>query len=163
MNPRKKAHFRRASALMMASAVALMMATCTAWAQEAASDPWASGELLQPAELAKAIQSGKAPIILSVAFPVLYHGKHIVHAINAGPTSKPEGIEALKSAVADLRKNADIVIYCGCCPMVKCPNIRPAYRTLKELGFTHVRVLNLPTNLHSDWVSKDYPSEGSAD
>ena len=51
------------------------------WAQEAASDPWNSGELLQPADLAKAIQSDKAPIILSVAFPVLYKGKHIVHAI----------------------------------------------------------------------------------
>jgi hypothetical protein len=45
--------------------------------------------------------------------------------------------------------------------MVKCPNIRPAYRTLKELGFTHVRVLSLATNLHTDWVSKDFPVEGS--
>jgi hypothetical protein len=45
--------------------------------------------------------------------------------------------------------------------MTKCPNIRPAYRTLKELGFTHIRVLSLPENLHADWVSKDYPSEGS--
>jgi hypothetical protein len=131
------------------------------WSQDAVSDPWASGELLQPAQLAQAIQSGKAPILLSVAFPVLYRGKHIVHAINAGPTSKPEGIEALKTAVAGLPKDADLVIYCDCCPMVKCPNIRPAYRTLKELGFTHVRVLSLPTNLHTDWVSKDYPSEGS--
>jgi hypothetical protein len=124
------------------------------------SDPWAPGELLQPAELAQAIQSGKAPIVLSVAFPVLYRGKHIVHAINAGPTSKPEGIEALQKAVASLSKNADLVIYCGCCPMLKCPNIRPAYRTLKELGFTHIRVLSLPENLHADWVSKNYPSEG---
>ncbi len=140
----------------------------TAWAQappgatSSTEDPWTSGELLQPAELAKAIESGHAPIILSAAFPVLYRGKHIVHAINAGPTSKPEGIEALKNAVANLPKDADVVIYCGCCPMLKCPNIRPAYRTLKELGFTHVRVLNLETNLHQDWVAKGYPAEGSA-
>jgi thiosulfate/3-mercaptopyruvate sulfurtransferase len=127
-----------------------------------ANDPWTPGELLQPQELARAIQSGHAPIILSAAFPVLYRGKHIVHAINAGPTSKPEGIEALKNAVANLPKDADLVIYCGCCPMVKCPNIRPAYRTLKELGFTHVRVLNLETNLHEDWVAKGYPAEGAA-
>lgn len=126
------------------------------------SDPWTPGELLQPAELAKAIESGHAPIILSAAFPVLYRGKHIVHAINAGPTAKPEGIEALKNAVANLPKDADLVIYCGCCPMEKCPNIRPAYRTLKELGFTHVRVLSLETNLHEDWVAKGYPSEGPA-
>jgi thiosulfate/3-mercaptopyruvate sulfurtransferase len=139
----------------------LSLASLASWGQEGTADPWASGELLQPAELAKAIQSGKAPIILSVAFPVLYRGKHIVHAINAGPTSKPEGIEALKNAVAGLPKDSDLVIYCGCCPMVKCPNIRPAYRALKELGFTHIRVLSLPTNLHTDWDGRDYPSEGS--
>jgi hypothetical protein len=61
--------------------------------------------------------------------------------------------------VADLPKDADIVVYCGCCPMVKCPNIRPAYRTLKELGFTHIRVLDVPTNMHDDWYAKNYPSE----
>ncbi|HEX5228545.1 MAG TPA: rhodanese-like domain-containing protein [Bryobacteraceae bacterium] len=110
------------------------MIACGSRGQEATSNPWASGELLQPADLAKAIESGHAPIVLSVAFPVLYRGRHILHAINAGPTSKPEGIEALKSAVAKLSKDADIVIYCGCCPMVKCPNIRPAYQTLKDLG-----------------------------
>jgi hypothetical protein len=93
---------------------------------------------------------------------MLYRGRHIAHAINAGPASKPEGIEALKKAVAGLAKDADIVIYCGCCPMLECPNIRPAYRTLKELGFTHVRVLSLPTNLHTDSVGKDYPSEPPA-
>jgi hypothetical protein len=31
------------------------------------------------------------------------------------------------------------------------------------MGFTHIRVLNLPTNMQSDWVAKDYPTEaGSA-
>jgi thiosulfate/3-mercaptopyruvate sulfurtransferase len=128
------------------------------------SDPWSSGEVLEPAALAQTLQSsGKAPVVLSVAFPVLYRSRHLPHAIDAGPASKPEGIELLKKAVAGLSKNADIVLYCGCCPMVKCPNIRPAYRTLKELGFTHIRVLSIPTNMHTDWYSKDYPSEpGSA-
>jgi rhodanese-related sulfurtransferase len=161
---RRPWHFRLAGLVAVFRGAAffsiLAMAGSGVWAQEAASDPWVPGELLQPAQLAKAIESGKAPIVLSVAFPILYKGRHIVHAINAGPTSKPEGIEALKNAVANLPKDANLVIYCGCCPMVKCPNIRPAYRTLKELGFTHVHVLSIPTNLHTDWVSKDYPSEG---
>jgi thiosulfate/3-mercaptopyruvate sulfurtransferase len=144
------------------NAFAILGLACgSCFGQDAPSDPWTAVELLQPAQLAQAIQSGKAPVVLSVAFPVLYKGKHIVHAINAGPTSKPEGIEALKTAVAKLPKDADLVIYCGCCPMVKCPNIRPAYRALKELGFTRVRVVSLPTNLHTDWVNKDYPSEGA--
>ena len=129
-----------------------------------APDPWSKSDLLEPVALAKAIQSGNPPVVLRVAFPVLYRSKHILHAIEAGPGSKPEGIEALKKAVAHLPKDADIVIYCGCCPMLKCPNVRPAYRTLKELGYTHVRVTDIPTNMHADWYSKDYPSEpGSAD
>jgi thiosulfate/3-mercaptopyruvate sulfurtransferase len=98
-------------------------------------------------------------MVLSIGFPVLYRSRHILHAIDAGPASKPEGIEALKKAVASVPKNAGIVIYCGCCPMDKCPNIRPAYRALKELGFTNIRVLSIPTSMDADWDSKDYPSE----
>jgi hypothetical protein len=123
------------------------------------SDPWPKADLLETDALAQAIQSAKPPVVVAVPFPVLYRSKHILHAIDGGAGSKPEGIETLKKAVASLSKDADIVVYCGCCPMVKCPNIRPAYRTLKEMGFTHVRVLNIPTNMHTDWYSKNYPSE----
>ena len=130
---------------------------------EAGPEPWDKTAVLEPAALAEILHGGNPPVILSVAFPVLYRNKHIVHAIAAGPGSKPEGIDELKKAVANLAKDADIVIYCGCCPMVKCPNVRPAYRTLQEMGFTHVRVLNIPTNMAEDWYSKNYPFEqGSA-
>ncbi len=124
-----------------------------------AVDPWPKSDLLEPSKLAQEILSSAPPTIICVAFPVLYRGRHILHAVAAGPGSKPEGLDALKQAVAGMPKNADIVIYCGCCPMVKCPNIRPAYRTLSELGFKHVRVLNIPTNMHDDWYAKNYPSE----
>jgi len=94
---------------------------------------------------------------------VLYRSKHITGAVYAGPGNRPEGIEALKKAVAGMAKDSDLVIYCRCCPMDRCPNIRPAWNTLKELGFTRVRVLNIPTNMATDWYQKDYPSEaGSA-
>ena len=128
-----------------------------------ASDPWPKSDLMEPAALVQALQSSKPPTVVCVAFPVLYRSKHIARAVFAGPGSKPEGLEMLKKAVAEVPKDADLVIYCGCCPMVKCPNVRPAYRVLKEMGYTRVRVLNLPTNTLTDWVSKDYPSEaGSA-
>ncbi len=140
--------------------VALLATLC--FSQDG-SDPWPKSDALEPAALAKELGSAQPPIILGVAFTVLYRSKHILHAIDAGPGSKPEGIEALKKAVAGRPKDVDLVIYCGCCPMVKCPNIRPAYRTLKEMGFTHVRVLDIPTNMQADWYSKNYPSEaGSA-
>jgi hypothetical protein len=102
-------------------------------------------------------------VIFSVAFPVLYRSRHVLHAIEAGPGSKPEGLAALREKVAKYPKDTDLVVYCGCCPMDKCPNVRPAYRLLKDLGFTHVRVLNIPTNMTADWYRKNYPSEaGSA-
>ncbi len=124
-----------------------------------ASDPWTKTEVLEPSVLANLLKDSQPPKVLCVAFPVLYKLKHIAHAEFAGPGSKPEGLEMLKNAVAKLPKNADLVIYCGCCPMVKCPNVRPAYRTLKEMGFTHVRVLDIPTNMNADWYSKNYPAE----
>jgi hypothetical protein len=127
-----------------------------------AAEPWPQQDLLEPAALAQSLQSAKPPIVISVAFPVLYNSRHIAHAVFAGPGSKPEGIEALKKAAAHYPKDADIVIYCGCCPMVKCPNIRPAYHALKEMGFAHIRVLDVPTNMHTDWYAKNYPSEPAA-
>jgi hypothetical protein len=29
------------------------------------------------------------------------------------------------------------------------------------MGFQHVRVLNIPTNMHEDWFGKGYPAEGA--
>jgi thiosulfate/3-mercaptopyruvate sulfurtransferase len=127
-----------------------------------AGDPWAKTELMEPAALAAELKTAKPPIVLCTAFSVLYRAKHISHAIEAGPGSKPEGIALLKKAAADLPRDADIVVYCGCCPMVRCPNIRPAYRALRELGFQHVRVLDVPTNMHEDWFGKGYPSEAGS-
>ncbi len=139
------------------SFAALLAALCFS---QQSSDPWPKSDLIDPAAFAATLRTSAAgPRIVCVAFPILYRSKHIAHAVFAGPGAKPDGIDALKKAVAGLAKNSDIVLYCGCCPMEKCPNIRPAYRTLKELGFTRVRVLNIPTNMHTDWFSKDYPSE----
>jgi thiosulfate/3-mercaptopyruvate sulfurtransferase len=43
--------------------------------------------------------------------------------------------------------------------MKDCPNIRPAYETIKRMGFKAVRVLSIPNNMHNDWTMKGYPSE----
>lgn len=127
------------------------------------SDPWPSTALMDPAALARILQTpdGKQPHVICVAFPVLYRTKHIVHATFAGPASKGEGIDALKKAVAGLPKDSDIVLYCGCCPMDHCPNLRPAFSALHELGYSKVRVLNIPSNTATDWSAKGYPTESS--
>jgi len=128
--------------------------------QEGQPAPWSKGELMQPSSLAQLIKSSTtAPTIISVVYPVMYRQRHILHARLAGPGNKDEGIEALRQAVQSLSKTSQIVIYCGCCPMEKCPNLRPAYQALKKLGFTQIRVLDLPTNFHTDWAEKGYPVE----
>jgi hypothetical protein len=126
-------------------------------ADRAVADPWSPAELMRPAELAKRLTNGDPRLrLICVTFPVLYRQKHIARAVLAGPGSKPDGLTALHSALTDLNKFA-VVLYCGCCPMPQCPNIRPAFIAAKERGLGNVHVLNLPTNLHTDWVLKGYP------
>ena len=148
---------------MMKTAIATLFLLTGALISQSAPDPWAASDVLEPAALAQTLQGkGKPPVIISVVFKALYDNKHLPHAIYAGPGSTPAGIDALKKAVANLAKDSDIVLYCGCCPMVKCPNIRPAYQTLKQMGYTKVRILSIPTNMATDWFGKGYPSEDGA-
>lgn len=119
-----------------------------------AGNPWSDRDVVAPQALAKEV---KTPLIIHVGFDVLYRAVHIAGTPYAGPASKPEGLAELKKAVAGQPHDRDIVIYCGCCPMEKCPNIRPAFAALREMGFTRVRVLNLPSNLKTDWTDQGYP------
>jgi hypothetical protein len=142
--------------------LSLLLLAVITLAQEGAN-PWTKSDLIEPATLAMELRGAKSPMVISVAFPVLYRSRHILGALDAGAASKPEGVEALKKLVSAAPKDADIVIYCGCCPMDRCPNVRPAYRALKQMGYSRIRVLNIPTNMSTDWYSKNYPSEpGSA-
>jgi hypothetical protein len=121
-------------------------------------DPWPAAALMEPAELADNLRSSDESVhVICVAFPVLYRQRHIASAVLAGPTSKPEGLAALDSALENLKKKDLVVLYCGCCPMQQCPNIRPAYIAAKKRDFQNIRVLNLRTNFHTDWMAKGYP------
>jgi predicted ATPase len=115
------------------------------------NNPWTDSQLMEPSALAGNFKDAKSknPVIFNIgAVEDIKGAKHIGAVSNA---------EKLKSAVAALSKNTAIVIYCGCCPFAKCPNIRPAFLELQKLGFTNVRLLNLPTNLKTNWIAKGYP------
>jgi len=115
---------------------------------------------IEPHDLAARLQAkGQPPTLIHVGFDTLYRGKHIPGSIYAGPGRTPEGLAALKAAVAKLPHNAEIVLYCGCCPWDHCPNIRPAFALLHDLGYTHVKALYIPTNLKADWIDPGYPVE----
>jgi hypothetical protein len=114
--------------------------------------------LIQPKELAD--QLSAKPTIFHVGFNTLWrNGKHIPGAVYDGPGNRPEGLENLKTAVAKLPKDRAIILYCGCCPWDHCPNIRPAFALLHDLGYTNVKVLYLAQNFKANWIDAGYPIE----
>jgi len=116
---------------------------------------------IQPADLKNvlAAKSGDKPLVLQVGSRVLFEQAHIAGSEYAGPGSQAAGIDLLKKRVDKLPKDKSIVLYCGCCPWNRCPNVAPAFRLLQSMGFTHVRVLYIANNFGSDWVEKGYPVE----
>lgn len=122
----------------------------------------AEGPLVEPKDVAAQLTAGAArPVIFQVGPNVLYRSKHIPGAIYAGPGSKAEGLDLLKAAVEKLARDRDLVIYCGCCPWERCPNIKPALELLQKMGFTHVRAMHVATNFKTDWIDHGYPVESA--
>ena len=131
-------------------AMALLFAQNT-WAQK--QDNWTQEQLLEPAQLASQIQSGKnLPLIFSIG-----PGALIRHSVDIGSVDDAENLLQFQQQLKTLPKNTSIVVYCGCCPFAHCPNIRPAIQALKENKFTNYKLLNLNQNLKTDWLDKGYP------
>ncbi len=142
------------------SALALLLLVCAPamFAYQASSIP--DSELIQPQDLVKVLKSsnGGKPLIVQVGFHVLYAQAHIPGAEYAGPAGREDGMQAFRERVASLPRNKFIVIYCGCCPWSHCPNVEPAARTLRAMGFTNFKVLYIANNFGTDWVDKGYPT-----
>ena len=138
----------------------ILLAVVVLTASLLAGDVWQSKDLVQPKDVAADI---KSPLLLYVGFPVLFRAAHIPGSVYAGPGSKTEGIEMLKKAVEGQPKNRAIIVYCGCCPWEKCPNMRPAFTALRELGYTNLKAMAIPENLKTDWTDKGYPIERRAE
>ena len=118
-------------------------------------EPWTEKQLMPPAELAAIISNEKSekPIIFSIGPSAIIKG-----SINIGMTKEKENLDKLKYQLSKLPKDANIVIYCGCCPFEHCPNIRPAFELLNKMKFTNHKLLNLEHNIKIDWINNNYPS-----
>jgi hypothetical protein len=138
--------------LLFAVSDAKAQSPAVSQAVPAAADPWKAAELLDPATLAAELKTGNAPLIFNIGAV-----EDIKTARHAGPVKEPDNLAKFKGMLAGLPKNTPVVIYCGCCALPKCPNVRPAWRELKAAGFTNIRVLNLPVNLKTNWIDMGYP------
>lgn len=149
-----------------------LMATVTAGAQTSsgatggARPPATSAtqvpaaQLIQPEELATLLRSSKSkPLVLQVGFRVLYAQAHIAGSEYVAAGSSPGGVRRIRDRVEKLPRNKAIILYCGCCPWIHCPNVQPAYQELQGMGFTNVKVLFIAHDFGTDWVSKGYPVE----
>ena len=125
---------------------------------QADSDPWTKAQTVQPADLAKELGNAKsAPTVVFVGFKRLYSAGHIRGAEYHGTAGSEEGLKELTTWAAGLPRSTNLVIYCGCCPLERCPNIRPAFKALQGLGFKSLRVLLLPQDFATDWAGKGLP------
>ena len=116
--------------------------------------------LIQPQELVPQLESKSArPAVFYTGPNVLYRSKHIPGSVYAGPGSNAAGMALLKQEADKLPRDREIVIYCGCCPWDRCPNIQPAAEMLKGMGFTKVKALYLETGFKPDWIDKGYAVE----
>lgn len=153
--------FFLASALviLLASSATLVSVPDIRGDEKQAADPWTSAQTVQAAEFAHELaeKSGTPPTIVYVGFHTLFAGGHIPGATFHGSASNEQGLAELKKWADALPRTTNLVIYCGCCPFEKCPNIRPAFTALSGMGFKKVRVLVLPTSFVKDWAEKGYP------
>ncbi len=160
---RGMAWMARLGALALAAALSAAAVGCA----DTASDSASSGELwgtntVTPAAFVKELSNSSGadrPIVVCTAPAVLYRVGHIPGAVLHGPTGSPDGLEDLKTWAGTLPRSANLVLYCGCCPLNECPNLRPAYFALRNLGFTRARVLIMPDSFWTDWVQPGYPVE----
>jgi thiosulfate/3-mercaptopyruvate sulfurtransferase len=129
--------------------------------QHTNSETLPASQLVQPAELAGELASANdaRPTIVYVGFRTLFAGGHIPGATFHGSASTQQGLAHIKKWAASLPRTTNLVVYCGCCPFERCPNIRPAFALFQHMGFTHLRVLELPTSFAADWAGKNYPIE----
>ncbi|HLW71521.1 MAG TPA: rhodanese-like domain-containing protein [Candidatus Binataceae bacterium] len=116
-------------------------------------------QLLLPAELAQMLRTstGEKPLILQVGSHVLYAEAHIPGSEYVGAAGQESGLQALRDRMKGVSRDRLVVLYCGCCPWSRCPNIRPAHRELTALGFTHLKVLYLADDFGTNWVTLGYP------
>jgi thiosulfate/3-mercaptopyruvate sulfurtransferase len=130
-----------------------------------AADPWTAVDVLSTEQVAPLTTNPttSGPLVIHVGFSVLYRAAHIAGSKYAGPGSKADGLEDLKKEVSGQPRSRAIILYCGCCPWDKCPNIRPAFAALHDMGFQNVKVLQIPENLKADWIDKGYPTEKRAE
>lgn len=153
----------RPLALVLLGALVFSASACQGGSAtgKTATGTWGDAQLVQPAALAAALAdtTRPRPLLVHVGVRMLYRAGAIPGSVFAGPGSDRAGIDAMLAALKDQPKDRDIVLYCGCCPAVNCPNMKPAWAAAKAAGYTNVHALWIEKNFDADWADHGYPVE----
>lgn len=115
-------------------------------------EPWTRDQLMEPEVLAQRIETNRdLPVIISLGA-----GNIIPGSKDTGASGEKSGLLNLKKELENHPTDTEIVLYCGCCPFNVCPNVRPAFSLLNDMGFTNHHLLNLQDNIKVDWIDKGY-------
>ncbi len=164
MTVRLRLAWRRVEWLAAVGAASLVVAGAGCSGAPAASTggPWTDAETVSPATLASELTTagpGEKPVVVYTGPAFLFKLGRIPGAVAHGPASTPEGLSDLETWARTLPHASSVVIYCGCCPLRNCPNLRPSFEALRGMGFARLRVLILPTSFGADWADKGLPVE----
>lgn len=116
---------------------------------------------MSPADLAAILKkpSSPQPLVIQVGFKSMFDQARIPGSEYIGPGADGTGLGLLRKRLSALKKDAFIVLYCGCCPLDHCPNVKPAEQLVTSMGFTNAKMLLIPENFGADWVAKGYPTQ----
>ena len=118
------------------------------------TEPWKENQLMKTNELASRISLSQTEnlLIVSIGPDAVIKG-----SVDMGPAQNKSNLDNLRKYLEGVSRDKEVVIYCGCCPFSRCPNIRPAFSLLKEMGFKDPKLVDIPQNIRVDWLSKKYP------
>tara|TARA_A100001015_G_C14594384_1_gene557966 strand:+ start:79 stop:495 length:417 start_codon:yes stop_codon:yes gene_type:complete len=118
-------------------------------------EPWKKSQLIEPSDLKNIISTqNQIPHIISIG-----PGQIISNSVGIGECRYDKNLIAFENHLSSISKDSEIVIYCGCCPFIDCPNIRPAFSLLNSLGYKNHKLLNIRNNIKTDWIDMNYPTD----
>lgn len=136
--------------------IGMLLIFCNLLSAQQGNEPWSHDQLLEPSILASRIAQNQTDSLLILS---IGPGAVIKGSIDMGPSQNEANLEKLKNYLKNIPKDQEVVIYCGCCPFDKCPNIRPAFQLLKNVGLEHPKLLHLSQNIKVDWLEHGYPTQ----
>ena len=141
------------SSLLLTGILVLLYSFYSGYRTRTDPEPWKDSQLISPAALEQRLtdKTVAAPLVLSIGPGAVIKGSEDI-----GAAHEDSNIAKFRQRLSSLPRNKELIIYCGCCPFVHCPNIRPAFAVLNEMKFTNARLLNIEHNIKTDWISKGY-------